>query len=354
MDSWASLSEVYLRLNDKDFSSCLAEPSSLATFLISFFHELTQDVSLAHDTTILRKKSFLLLHRIWSGDEIPQPLLNWMLLSDTCHTYSRSEQFRTLLSSLWKRKSEPIEKSLQSAKASLIKALDSKKPENADDTLNKLGPLLKVSLDAAVFMLTGSDLLDSLTSAYSQTSSNFQRKLVTTVYLGLTALLEGPKPNFSLLSDHLYSLKTSAEQEQKADSTKQTLLADLVTNTSLLNKIKDKATTLEGSRVRNTAASLSVFQQLGIARPKRLVHRKVDKGKGKAKDDEYGHGAFGGIHVHRMSLVSQIQDLFPDLGSGFVVKLLDEYSDNVEEVTAHLLEDSLPPHLVSADRSEQL
>jgi activating signal cointegrator complex subunit 2 len=54
-----------------------------------------------------------------------------------------------------------------------------------------------------------------------------------------------------------------------------------------------------------------------------------------------------------MSLVTQVQDLFPDLGSGFVMKLLDEYQDDVEQVTAHLLDDSLPPHLADLDRSEQ-
>jgi activating signal cointegrator complex subunit 2 len=100
---------------------------------------------------------------------------------------------------------------------------------------------------------------------------------------------------------------------------------------------------------------LSAFRQSGLARPKKLVRRKVDKGKAKASNDDYGHGAFTGeVHVHRMSMITQIQDLFPDLGGGFIVKLLDEYNDDVEQVTAHLLEDSLPSHLTHADRSEQL
>jgi hypothetical protein len=60
------------------------------------------------------------------------------------------------------------------------------------------------------------------------------------------------------------------------------------------------------------------------------------------------------VHIHRMSLISQVQDLFPDLGSGFVLKLLDEYNDDVEQVISHLLEDSLPAHLEKADRDEVL
>jgi activating signal cointegrator complex subunit 2 len=55
-----------------------------------------------------------------------------------------------------------------------------------------------------------------------------------------------------------------------------------------------------------------------------------------------------------MSLISQVQDLFPELGSGFVVRLLDEYNDDVEQVVAHLLESSLPAHLENGDRSEVL
>jgi activating signal cointegrator complex subunit 2 len=204
-------------------------------------------------------------------------------------------------------------------------------------------------------MLTGSDFLDALYGAYPQVPQTMQKKLVTVSYLGLTAALEGPRPNYSLLSDHLYSLKSSEEQEQKKEPGKKTLVADLVTNTPLLEKIRDKATAPEAARVKNTAASLSAFRQSAVARPKRLIRRKVNKGKANADTDSYGHGAFTGeVHVHRMSIITQIQDLFPDLGAGFIVKLLDEFNDDVEQVTAHLLEDTLPPYLAEADRSEKL
>jgi activating signal cointegrator complex subunit 2 len=237
----------------------------------------------------------------------------------------------------------------------MIRNLESKRPEEAESTLNRIAPLLRVSPEASVYMLTGSDFLDALCAAYPIVPSSMQKKLVTTAYLGLTSILEGEKPNYSLLSDHLYSLKSSEEQEQKKDPGKRTLVADLVTNTPLLEKIRDKATAPEAARVKNTAASLSAFRQSSVARPKRLVLRKVDKGKSKIGADDYGHGAFDGqVHVHRMSIITQIQDLFPHLGAGFIVKLLDEYNDDIEQVTAHLLEDSLPPHLANADRSEQL
>lgn len=355
LDSWASLTDLYLRLDDQQFAAARKDVDSLGSFLISFFHELAGDDSLAPQVVSLRKKSFLLLHRIWSGQDVEAAFLNWPVLADICHAFTKSEQFRVLLQALWKQESGAIEKSLQTAKTSLIRNLDSRRPGEAENTLNRIAPLLRVSRDASIYMLTGSDFLDALASAYSRVPTSMQKKLVTIAYLGLTATLEGSKPNYSLLSDHLYSLKSSEEQEQKKEPGKKTFVADLVTNTPLLEKIRDRTTAPEAARVRNTATSFSAFRQPGFARPKRLFRRKVDKGKSKAQEDEHGQEAFiGEIHIHRMSVVTQVQDLFPDLGAGFVVKLLDAYNDNVEEVTAHLLDSSLPPHLAGADRSEQL
>ncbi|EUC30468.1 hypothetical protein COCCADRAFT_103869 [Bipolaris zeicola 26-R-13] len=355
LDSWSSLAELYLRLGDQQFVSTIQEKDTLTPFLTSFFHELANDDTLPSTVASLRKKAFFLSHRLLSRDDIPNALLSWSALSDLCHVYPKSEQLRTLLQGLWKRKGATIEKSLQTAKTSLIRNLESKRPEETESTLDRVAPLLRASTDASLFMLTGSDFLDALLAAYPRVPQPMQKKLVTVTYLGLTAALEGLKPNYSLLSDHLYSLKSSEEQEQKKEPGKKTLVADLVTNTPFLEKIRDKATAPEASRVKNTAATLSAFRQSGIARPKKLIRRKTNKGKAKATQDEYGHGAFiGEIHVHRMSMITQIQDLFPDLGAGFIVKCLYEYNDDIEQVTAHLLEESLPPHLAEADRSEKL
>ncbi|KAF2278506.1 uncharacterized protein EI97DRAFT_499921 [Westerdykella ornata] len=353
LESWTTVAGFYLRLNDDDFASTIADTSdsNLTDFLVSFFHELPTDPRLPSVAAPLRKKCFLILHRIWSGQIIPYNLLQWTFVSDVCQSFPKSERLRSLLARIWKSSGTVIEKSLQGPKSILIEQLDSKSPGGSEDLLNRLAPLLKLVPEAGVFIITGADLLDSLVSAHAKVSSELQKKLVMTAYLGLVSILEQERPNYSLLSDHLYSLKDSAG----SDPSRKTFLADLVTNTPLLTKIRDKATSPEASRVKNIATSLAEYRQSSITRPKKLVRRKVDKGKGKAKEeDRYGHDAFGDVHVHRMSLITQIQDLFPDLGSGFVVKLLDEYDDNVEVVVAHLLEDSLPPHLTNVDRSEQL
>lgn len=51
------------------------------------------------------------------------------------------------------------------------------------------------------------------------------------------------------------------------------------------------------------------------------------------------------------SLVSQVKDLLPDLGEGFIIKCLEEYGHNSESVINHLLEDNLSPHLLELDRT---
>jgi len=354
LNSWTLLADLHLRLDDVEFSNTASEESSLTTFLVTFLHELGSDDCSALKTGGLRKKCFLLLHRIYSGDNIPVSLLNWSVLSDACRAFVKTSQFRTLLGSLWQRKAPAVEKSLQPAKNSLVRNLDSIRPEEAETTLNRIAPLLKVSPDASAYMLTGSDFLDSLCNAYPRITSSLRTKLCTVAYFGLTALLEGPKPNFSLLSDHLYSLKTNGEQHSKSRTLSSSLIVEMVTNTPILDKILDKTNLPDATRVRNFAVSLGVFKQPSLARPKKPARRKIDKGKSKVTEDIYENDSSSEAHVHRMSIISQIKDLFPDLGSAFVAKLLHEYNDNVEEVISHLLEDTLPSHLARVNRSEQL
>lgn len=55
--------------------------------------------------------------------------------------------------------------------------------------------------------------------------------------------------------------------------------------------------------------------------------------------------------VQMDSLVSQVKDLLPDLGEGFILKCLEEYGHNPEIVINHLLEENLSPCLQELDRS---
>jgi hypothetical protein len=56
-------------------------------------------------------------------------------------------------------------------------------------------------------------------------------------------------------------------------------------------------------------------------------------------------------YIKMTALISQILDLFPDLGEGFVEACLKHFANDVEQVTNHLLEDTLPTELANMDRS---
>ncbi|KAG0290567.1 hypothetical protein BGZ96_005961 [Linnemannia gamsii] len=56
-------------------------------------------------------------------------------------------------------------------------------------------------------------------------------------------------------------------------------------------------------------------------------------------------------YVKRTLLISQLQDLFPDLGDGFLEACLISFKDDPESVTMHLLEEDLPSDLATMDRS---
>ena len=187
---------------------------------------------------------------------------------------------------------------------------------------------------------------------------HLRKTIISTSYLSLIGLTEGPNPRLSLLTDQLYSLKAAADTHKAGPTNvNDSLVAELVTVTPVLKHLQDHIDGNEASSSRATSviASLEGFRKVVGSRPNKVVKRKIDKGKGPATiNDEDGHGSSGEVHVHRMSLMTQVQDLFPDLGSKFIMTLLDEYGENVEQVISHLLEDSLPPHLRSADHGEAL
>jgi hypothetical protein len=55
--------------------------------------------------------------------------------------------------------------------------------------------------------------------------------------------------------------------------------------------------------------------------------------------------------MYLMSLISQVQEVFPDLGEGFIGACLSTYDNNVETVIDRLLTQSLPEHLASMDHT---
>ena len=366
LDAWISLAEAHLSLTTADFTRLSVKDESLATFLTSFAAETSQshDVFSISDplkTKQLRKHAFLLSYRILEVDHPPEPLLRWQFLADISKVYGKSHAGK-LVTAAWNRHSPSLEASMGLVKDSLIKNLDAGLKgdlRTAEAQLKRLSHLLHASPEAAAFFMAGSDFVDSLISCFKLMNPPLRKAILSALYLCLIGLTEGEKPNFSSLVDQFYSLKSAAEAHRIGPTNaNDSLVAELVTATPILKQVQQRIETSgsESSRAKSVIIALESFRKPGAtSRPYHPIKRNFNKGKGVAKEtNEYAHGSHQQMHIHRMSLITQIQDLFPVLGSGFIVKLLDEYQDNVEQVIVHLLESSLPSHLDKADRSEEL
>ena len=357
VDAWILLAQRTLSFPSKALSLKFTKDSSLSQFLISYAHENSTEHGIGLNggrSRDLGRLCFLLIHRFTIDVDPPPSLLEWSFLGDFSTAYAKSSNLQSLIRSLWRRFNLDQQPAMQESKTHLGKLLDahSKSPLNLEEDLRRTVALLRASHDYGHFLMTGSDLLDSLIIVWASASKDLQKKITALTYLALLSLLLSEKSNVSLLLDHLYSLKTDTEKHRPVTS-KSSLLSEIVSTTPFVQKLQDLLIGHDTSRASSIISYLIRMKTTHDTRPKRLIKRKVDKGKGK-NDDEYGHNGLGGLHVHKMCLVTQIQDLFPDLGSGFIIKLLDEYDDNAEDVTAHLLEDSLPPHLRDADRTKEM
>lgn len=366
LQAWTTLIEIRLEASGKEFEEHAPEDESAVSFLSSFYDQLASSFSTdlglySGKARHLRKLCFLLSRRfLLDLPVLSGKLLDWRFLGDLCCCYPSSSALKKLLSETWDKdkNKDAITSSLENAKSLVVKRLSFpvKKPANNLDVVSdirKLTLLGSILPGCGQALMTGSDFLDTISDAYlEQKTEGFHRILVANVYVGLTSLLKGPKANLSLLLDQLFSLKTAAGVGTPKVKKEPTLLSDLVCSTDLLGRLERYLASFPQKRGQDLVFSLRSYQM----ESKPLHHRyqkqkkKTDKGKGRADDVPITEE----LHAHKMSLVTQVQDLFPDLGSAYVIRLFDFYGDNPETVVAHLLDDSLPPELKALDRHEQL
>ena len=349
LDAWTLICHEFLTISSEDFRTQVLASPSLLSFLTSYVAENAGSPK-APDSKgrILRSKVFLLVHRLFSGGRSGlSGLLAFEFLSDFSIIYQKSPSLPELLTAVWTDHSLDENASLKKNKAILIQILEdhalAQNKHTESRLLLRVAALLKSCYPYGRYLLAGSDLLDALSSAYATAEGVSKKKIRVITYRSLHNLVETQSPQISTLIDHLYSLKASGGP----------ILQDLCAQTPLLQKIRATVVGADAARAQALLQELGKWEVNMNGRPKKSVHRKIEKGKGK-EAVSYGHGSLGNIHVHKMSFITQVQDIFPDLGTAFVAKLLDEYDNNIEQVTSHLLEDSLPDHLRSLDRSENL
>lgn len=346
LDSWLLLTHHHLLLPEKSFTLTASKNLSLVQFVVSYVKNSSE--SIAPKAKSLRKNCFLLAHRLLTNTKpTPLPLFDWNFLANLSRVYAKNSVMSSLLNGFWQQESLDESVSLRHHKSNIISLLEGNHVNSdVDELLPQVVALLRVCYCYGQFLMLGSDFFDSVAAAYDRVQDNSQRKkLIVMTYFSLVSLMDPDRPQISCLLDHLYSLNSSTHVSS--------LLQAVVESTPLLQKFRTQIIGAEAGRAKSLMESLQKFEKTPDGRPKKPVRKKINKGKGKSRDG-YGRNVLSDVHVHKLSLVSQVQDLFPDLGSGFIVKLLDEYGDDTEQVTAHLLDNNLPPHLMGADRSKAI
>ncbi|KIH93865.1 hypothetical protein SPBR_05695 [Sporothrix brasiliensis 5110] len=390
--SWRALTAAYLALPDAKFAAALAkdEQTGVSSFLVSFARALAESGPAAlapfspppspaqeETATSLKKTVFLLTARAL---RLPKPppaaLLAWEHLADLSRVYGRRRTGH-VLGTLPPASVGAAEASLSALKKFLIRNMEDG-PSGKGDTRAVEARLLRVNYlvsawpAAGALLLTGSDYLDALCACFVIMNPPLRRAIVTNLYVCLIGLTEPPTPRYSLLSDLLYAVRGAAEEHKKGPlRPSDSLAAELVSVTPLLQQIRQRAEAPSSSGATGAGTStnriLPILEDLvkfrkpgsGLSLPPGRLKRKINKGKAAAQTSAptaaaTDTAATQQLHPHKLSQIAVVQDLFPDLGSAFVAKLLDAYDDDTEQVVAHLLEGTLPAHLDSADRSENL
>lgn len=361
LDACILLIGARLETSESVFRNSAPKDESAVLFLVSFYHQLATS---GGDTfqpgakaRTLKKLCFLLTRRLVLEVATPPPeLLQWTYLSEMSCCYPSSSALKRLLSDAWGKHEDLISSSLDKGKAGIIVQLSTSDSSSIFKAVSdiRLLTILASSLPACGHVLmAGSDYLDTVAEAYqTQKLEDVRKSLVANIYVGFTSLLKSTKPNLTLLLDQLFGLKASVGVGTPRMKKEPTLLSDVICSSDILTRVERYLAVQPQKRGQDLVSSLRTYQY----ESKSFHHRyqkpkkRIEKGKGRASDLP----ASEEVHAHKMSLISQIQDLFPDLGSGYIVRLLDFYGDNPETIIAHLLDASIPPELQDLDRSEQL
>lgn len=353
-EAWIALSQAYLDLDDAAFKQAAADNEALTIFVSTFVEETSVESGAKTTSPRLLKTIFRLISRLLTICPSPR-LLDVHFLAGLARTFPKKHT-APLLARLFASHAAPIESSLLSLKKLLIPQLDAGSKGDlklVELELTRLNPLLHASPNACILLLAGSDFFDGLVTCFRVINPPLRKTIITTVYLCLIGLIEVEPPKWSMISDQLYAIQAAAEAHKKGTlNPNDSLGADLVTNTPILKALlrKIESSTAAPSNLKNRITTLESFKTGIIVRPKKLIKRKVDKGKGvESAEDVHAE-----IHVHQMSQITHVQDIFPDMGAGFIAKCLDEYNGDVEQVIANLFDETLPPHLATADRTEPL
>ncbi|KAM7190171.1 hypothetical protein V8F33_009648 [Rhypophila sp. PSN 637] len=372
LDTWNTVVEKHLEETETQFQHISVKDESLSKFLATFADEVAEGgrsiLGKSRSAKYLLQSSFDLGCRLLASPSPPSELTQWEFLANMCKVYNNKERRHELLICLSESSRSQLFASLASLKKFFIQHLNTVErheaasgPDEVDRRLYRVSYLIDASPDIASFFMEGSDFFDGLIECFSDIHVSHRTYVIPPVYKCLVGLAQAQK--WTALTDHLYTLKAAGDKYKAnplmrngTDRTED-IVGSLVASTSLLGTLWHEIASAghKSTRITSVLKDLATFREKGC---KYLGKRtsdsvtpqfKVDKGKRPAKpyDPKIQH-------ENQMRQIRMVQELFPDLGSGFIAKFLDEYNNNVEQVIALLLEDITPLALENVDRSEEL
>ena len=366
LDAWIFCVEFRLRLLPEHFHHFkLNQASSGISFLSSYFLSWTvcHDSPSKYKPSIIKEHNLhrhclLLFRRLLLEADTPYDCSErdfFILLANASAAFRKSKVWNDTLQQVWKRHERFIYAAAEDMRSYSIKMMaadGSDSYEPLQISISQITALSRGLPQAGRIFMTGFDFVDSLISRYNDPqikldASNLEdvrKHLTENLFICLKALVAGPNPTISLLLDNLYGLKANAEERAKINPNKPTLLSSLVCLTSYVRHLELILATSSYSRgdsvlqfLRSYKTKMSYLHPIKAAR---IIPQR--KGKGKARVDHHSHE----MHIHKAAQVSTIHELFPDTPTSYVLRLLDHFSDDVEAVTAALLEpETLPGEL---------
>lgn len=352
LDVWLSTLEHRLRLQAKEFEKVVASGRGGDVAFITSYLQSSPLQQTSTQTTNARFQRWTYLH-------LRRLLLETPLVSDSgsfsvqkyvinaAPHFAHFSDWPNLLAALTRRFPKQISAGFDAWKSAITRHLDSKDLlSHATVALSALKPLLRSWPEAGVKLMTGSDYLETLMTTFARQSTtpysqDAHRIIAEHLFLCLRSLMSDKARHPSLLLDHLYLLKSEADSRTKAKSEAPTVLVSILSTTSFLRHLAGDASVVDSKRGREMLETLSAYrEQTRHLFPVPAFRKaKVDKGKRKAQTGDE-------MHMHQAAQVSQIHELFPDLPTTYILRLLDHFGNDVEQVTAALLEpSSLPPAL---------
>lgn len=189
------------------------------------------------------------------------------------------------------------------------------------------GSVFRFSQRAAVCLLAGDEWAEGVVASGDVRA--LARALVA---------VAGARDNWRFLGDVLYRIVDMGRGGEKTAE----FLKRLVWETGVADVLETCIDELgEDERVMGMLAELRTFGP----------ERRKPKGKEKAVDVGRNQGE---EEERLMKKVTEVTDILPHLGSGFVRRCLLAMNEDVEKVTSAILEGSLPGDLSHADHEEEL